>query len=94
MKKPHSPAPWVYTEDELFYHLKDANGNPIGSVCKNATRVHAEANLLAILSAPEMISALRKQPAYGDDWKEGVRKAFACATGIVEHFLPGRKKHK
>lgn len=88
----HSPAPWTFTEDELFYHVKDATGAPIAAVCKNTVPKHAQANLLAILSAPDVLASLRTQPAYSDDWKTKVRNAYACASGLVTHFLPARKK--
>lgn len=89
-----SPAPWGYSEDALVYHIKDATGNPVAVVCKNACPRHAEANLLAILAIPDVLEALRKQPAYGEEWKKKLREAYACASGLVEHFLPARNRKK
>lgn len=88
----HSPQPWTYTEDALFYHIKDAAGKPVGALCKNGAGRFALGNLCMVLAAPEIMEALRTQPAYGDDWKKRLRNAYACASGIVEHFLPARKK--
>jgi hypothetical protein len=88
----HSPQPWTYTEDELFYHIKDATGAPIGALCKSSARRFAQGNLCLLLASPDVMEALRTQPAYGEDWKKKLRNAFACASGIVEHFLPARKK--
>ena len=91
----HSHAPWKFSEDALFYYLHDAAGKPIAVVNKNAVgEERARGNLLAMLAAPDVLEALRTQPAYGDDWKKKVRNAYACASGLVEHFLAARKKGK
>jgi len=91
MAKPHSPYPWTYKEDALFYTVFDANGVQLAVVSKNTNRL-AEGNLLAVLAAPDVLEALRRQPAYGDEWKRRLREAYACASGLVESFLPARKR--
>lgn len=87
-----SPGPWTYREDKLFFYVHDASGAMIASVSKNTVPRYALGNLLVILAAPELLEGLRAQPAYSDDWKKKVRQAYACAIGLVEHFLPARKR--
>lgn len=89
--KVHSPAPWTYKEDQLFYFVFDKDGVQIAQVSKNTSRL-AEGNLLAIIAAPDVLEALRRQPAYGDEWKRRLREAYACALGLLETFLPARKR--
>ena len=88
---PHSPHPWTYREDALSYYVLDANGVHVAAVSKNTNRL-AEGNLLAILTAPDVLEALRCQPAYGDVWKRRLREAYACASGLLETYLPARKR--
>jgi hypothetical protein len=88
-----SPHPWTYTEDALCYYVRDAKGQPIGVLFKGGRR-HAESNLAAVLALPDLLEGFRTQPAYGELWKKKLREAYACASGLVDHFLPARKRKK
>ena len=92
MIKAHSPAPWTYREDILCYYVLDAKGEQVAIVMKNANKLHGLPNLHAILAVPDLLQALRRAPAYSDDWKQNLRHAYSCACGIVDSFLPARKK--